>query len=651
MTGHDFRQTQTALTIDAVQRDGVRLDYSTPVLGKPWSIPMEFPLYQWAVAGWSELTGIETVKAGRSVSMLAFVLGLPAIVLLLRDAGFSWGAGFWLAAVVVATPVYSFYSAAVLIESTAWCASVWFLWGLLRYRRSERWAYLGFAVGVGAIAVLVKPTTWAAMCLIWAPLWIRDSWRARQTGRWQPLALQAGLLGVALLALGYAWVGYADAIKAHNPIAHFLTSASLSGFNFGTWEQKLSPETWAKLIEHWHRDLVTFPVVAIGLLISLGWSRTRIIAGLMLLAFLGIQMIFTNLYVSHDYYLFANGFLLAAAFSVGLIFWWDRSVSWWRGKMPACLGLVVMVGSQILLYRAELLEDIRERPPHVPKMAIMVRELTRPDDVIVGQMGDWSSWLPFHAQRRALMIPNAQMFLNPDKVDQNIALLADESVPLMLVQGEASRQPDWISQRILELELHPVPLLVWHHEVTFFARYDRYAEMSAIAREVELAEVTLPEDDRILEPAELPILTAADREQITSALDPLPEAAFFPHGIILGHVEGEQSLLVHAPTDLLYAIPAGARAVQLAYAVPANVYAERDFDGLMVVVEVVDDEGNREILSRDWMSPIEGHSPRGLTLDLPARSFTALLFRVEPGPFNQPAYDQAWLQHLRFLPQ
>ena len=35
-----------------------RLAYETPVLGKPWSIPMEFPLYQWTVVVVSDLTGI-----------------------------------------------------------------------------------------------------------------------------------------------------------------------------------------------------------------------------------------------------------------------------------------------------------------------------------------------------------------------------------------------------------------------------------------------------------------------------------------------------------------------------------------------------------------------------------------------------------------
>ena len=45
-----FRQTQTALSAYWLWHDGFRLAYETPVLGAPWAIPYEFPLYQWLVA-------------------------------------------------------------------------------------------------------------------------------------------------------------------------------------------------------------------------------------------------------------------------------------------------------------------------------------------------------------------------------------------------------------------------------------------------------------------------------------------------------------------------------------------------------------------------------------------------------------------------
>lgn len=650
MTGHEFRQAQTALTIQAVERDGLRLDYATPVLGKPWSIPMEFPLYQWVAAGWADLSGAETVPAGRLVSVLAFLLGLPAVLMILRTIGFSWGAGFGVLALVVATPVYAFYSAAVLIESTAWSASCWFLWGVLRHRQSEAWRYLVFAAMAGAIAVLVKPTTWAVACLPWALLWMRDGWRLRTAGNWRPWLVQAGVLGVGLLALGFSWVSYADHIKAQNPIAHFLLSSALTEFNFGTWEMKFAPATWEALAQHWHYDVVTIPALVVGLLVSLVWRQTRVIAALGVLAFVGIQLIFTSLYVMHDYYLYANAAYLVVAFSIGLAYWWDRPGAVWKTKLPAGLVLALIAVSQLHLYRTELFQGILDRPAHEPKFAVLVRELTNPDDVIVGHMGDWNSSLPFYSQRRTLMIPDAQMFLHPTKVDESIMLLADESVPLLLVEGEASQQSDWIATRFLQLDLHPVPLLIWNHSITLFARADRYAEMLARVRKINLTEISIAGDDPARSPERLPMLSSAVRAQIQPALEETPVAGNFPHGVSVTFIEDSEALMVHAPTELLFSIPEGSRSVALAYFIPKEVYDQRDFDGLMVVIELWNPAGQFVTVSSDWMSAQEGYSPRDLVLLLPEGSYRQLLLRVEAGPFNKTAYDQAWLRSLRFSP-
>src|SRR5690242_6357999 len=44
---HQFRQTQTAITAYWMAKGGPWLAYETPVLGYPWSIPFEFPVYQY----------------------------------------------------------------------------------------------------------------------------------------------------------------------------------------------------------------------------------------------------------------------------------------------------------------------------------------------------------------------------------------------------------------------------------------------------------------------------------------------------------------------------------------------------------------------------------------------------------------------------
>ena len=60
---HEFRQLQTALSTFWLKQDGFRLNYETPLFGPPsWSVPMEFPLYQWCVARFSSLTGMASIR-------------------------------------------------------------------------------------------------------------------------------------------------------------------------------------------------------------------------------------------------------------------------------------------------------------------------------------------------------------------------------------------------------------------------------------------------------------------------------------------------------------------------------------------------------------------------------------------------------------
>lgn len=45
----------------------------TPVLGAPWSIPFEFPFYQWLAALLSSITGMSADNSGRLVSTVFHV--------------------------------------------------------------------------------------------------------------------------------------------------------------------------------------------------------------------------------------------------------------------------------------------------------------------------------------------------------------------------------------------------------------------------------------------------------------------------------------------------------------------------------------------------------------------------------------------------
>ena len=83
LPGHEFRQAQTAVSAYFIQQEhNFSLAYPTPVLGKPWSVPFEFPLYQSIVAGIAAASGLDLDAVGRFVSMMFLIAcGWPAFAI------------------------------------------------------------------------------------------------------------------------------------------------------------------------------------------------------------------------------------------------------------------------------------------------------------------------------------------------------------------------------------------------------------------------------------------------------------------------------------------------------------------------------------------------------------------------------------------
>src|ERR1041384_4935062 len=118
LPGNEFRQTQTAISALFIQRENnFSLAYPTPVLGKPWSIPFEFPLYQWSVVVVSNTLKVPLQVAARLASALCFYLALPALWLLLKRVEVKTVARWVVLCLVVSCPLYIFYSRAFLIET------------------------------------------------------------------------------------------------------------------------------------------------------------------------------------------------------------------------------------------------------------------------------------------------------------------------------------------------------------------------------------------------------------------------------------------------------------------------------------------------------------------------------------------------------
>lgn len=151
---HQWRQTQTAISSYELLAGGPFWRYLTPMLGPPWSLPYEFPLYQWLVAAIARSQSLAIETAGRAISVAFFLATLVAywFALDLLDVRPRYRPVF--VALALVGPLYLFWSRTFMIESTALFFAVTFVLALHRMTADgagsgERLAWSAVALGAG----------------------------------------------------------------------------------------------------------------------------------------------------------------------------------------------------------------------------------------------------------------------------------------------------------------------------------------------------------------------------------------------------------------------------------------------------------------------------------------------------------------------
>ena len=245
-----FVRSQTAISVDTMLRGGPWLIYETPVLGPPWTIPFEFPLYQWIVAALVWSTGLALEPVGRFVSVAFFLLTLWPVERLLAALRMSLPCRFIILALLISSPFYIFWSRTFLIESTALFLATLSLacthWAICRPSASR----LAILSAISSLAAVVKVTTFFPLLIASIAV---GCYQARRRGgaavrlSWIHHGLiviaGAGLPALALITWTYA----ADSAKRQSILGTHITSTSLQSWNFGRLEQRLSAETWTVL--------------------------------------------------------------------------------------------------------------------------------------------------------------------------------------------------------------------------------------------------------------------------------------------------------------------------------------------------------------------------------------------------------------------
>jgi hypothetical protein len=307
---HSFRQTQTAIsTYYMVGKPDLFLDYITPVLGKPWRIPMEVPFYQWIVARCHDLTGIGLDQSGRLVSIAFLLACIWPVWRLLAALEIPVNARWLTVAIFLSVPLHLYWGRAFLIETMGLFLSLSMSASIMTGYRKKSWQWLAAGLVFGILAALCKITTWAVACgVIGLLVLFSEGMPKRKDLAWLILT---GAVAILPIIPGKLWLNHGDSLKAENPFAREIITASSdkqAAWNFGTWEQKTNPAVWEHIGRHIGDQLAAhvpfFGYWFVPLLLIAGALANPKRLPLLLIFLVGFAagpLIFTNLYFEHNY--------------------------------------------------------------------------------------------------------------------------------------------------------------------------------------------------------------------------------------------------------------------------------------------------------------------------------------------------------------
>ena len=658
LPGGEFRQTQTAISTFFIQRDhDFSLDYPTPVLGKPWAIPFEFPLYQWTVVLVSDATGLDLTKTGRVVSLGCFYLTLPALGLLLGHLGLAWPKRLVALGFVLSCPLYIFYGRAFLIETMALMFAGWFLVGYLRAveRRSPGWLVIASVTGAGA--GLVKVTTLLFILLPAFGWTVTKLWQKRpgaKEGGWQAmLAPAAWALGTVLLPclLTVWWTNHAEAVRQLNPAADFLRAGNMRDYYFGAG-QRFSGLIWRQHAVVLFREIAPAGVlIGAGLLALLFARRWLVWIGLLLACFLSVQVIFPILYAWHEYYYVANAVALMLAIGLAacgvLESRLPRSASW--------LLIAALHGGQVWNYGHVQYPQLNAPSNGGSPITQALRAATEPDDVLIIAGNDWSSITPYFSQRRALMIRNGGE-RDATLLGRAFAGLNGETVGALVLHGAQRNNRQILDWVVRDFGLDPRPVFTCLDATIYFHQRLRLAAIPLVKAVPDAQFLSLTAesvaDEKALLQHEVELARLPPRYRLKFAgMQPMPFKYYTTYGGDRMVVEGRDWFFAHPDTRLWFNAPPGRRTITIEAMMSPGAYADQlpfadRSDGFEVAISAERADGTRHLVGSRHLNPRDNPSDRGRQtieqgFDLAAGEVVVL--EVLPGPKKDYARDWALL--------
>jgi hypothetical protein len=186
---HEFRQTQTALSVWEMRAHGISLLHpKLPLFGPPWECPFEYPVFQFVAAAVDSITPWKNLDISIRLTNLAFFyLSSLALYLLARLLFRKAEAALFGTAVFLFSPYNIFWSRTSMIESAATFFALAHLVSLIRWIQRPRAVPFVLCLFFGILGCLTKITTFVIPIFVGSALigleavrMLRGKFRARE---------------------------------------------------------------------------------------------------------------------------------------------------------------------------------------------------------------------------------------------------------------------------------------------------------------------------------------------------------------------------------------------------------------------------------------------------------------------------------------
>lgn len=316
-TIHQYRQAQTAMTALYLPIEGFQLNYLTPIMGFPWTVPLEFPIFQWLAVGINKISGADLIISGKAVNIVCHLINNLLIIQICRMQKIDKLLPLIGLVFYNLFPFYLVFDSVFLIDSFSLTLNFGAIYFLSRFIETNKILHVSLFFFFATLTGLSKSTTFIGVLapitavLLLLQLIQNGGFSNLFKFKQQPIKNIYIAGGFFLLAFGimYAWVVYTDAVKLQNPLSAQWTSVNTSSWNFGTLEQRLSFANWKQYFTY---SMIAHPVsyilIAGGLITFLFFSdkKQKILGLCLVLFFITPLLFFFNLFLIHTYYSIAN---------------------------------------------------------------------------------------------------------------------------------------------------------------------------------------------------------------------------------------------------------------------------------------------------------------------------------------------------------